>query len=179
MPHHWDIIINEFHFLLQRCVQFAGMSALMHVCTLHTFFAIGKKIKSASDLSLFFLIHLYFPLSVLYNSTCALSEWRSIPFHFLLSALLSFFNFMSVSASELWGIEMGLTLLLPQKTSRGCVHVAQQKILLCLTSLKYFRSTLQGIALKEKLWMLQCVFAFIQGLCNCESGLVGRQGNCK
>lgn len=52
---------------------------------------------------------------------------------------------------------MGLTLLLPQKTSTGCVHVAQQRLLLCLTSLKYFETTLQGFTLKGKLWMLQYV----------------------
>lgn len=52
MPHHWDIIINEFHFRTQRGVQFADVSALMHVCSLHTFFfANGEKLKSASYIS--------------------------------------------------------------------------------------------------------------------------------
>lgn len=123
--------MNEFHFRTQRCVQFADVSALMHVCTLHTIiFANGKNkqtLKSASYIS--------FPdpnSFLFYNSTCALSEWRLISFHFLYQCFLFFFfyffNFMSSSTSEQLGMEMGLTRLLPHKTSRERWHVARRRL---------------------------------------------------
>lgn len=96
------------------------MQMLMHPsmcarCTQLFFFANGTKCKILLHTSLFLtLIHLYFPLLVLYSSACALSEWRSFSFHFSYQFFFffthfNFFNFPSNSTSELFRMEMGLT----------------------------------------------------------------------
>lgn len=94
---------------MQRCVQSADVSALMHVCTMHTIiFASGKK-----------MIHLNSFL--FYNSRCALPEWRSISFSLPVFFLFfSFYFFMSNSTSEHLEMEMGLTQLLPLEKALAC-----------------------------------------------------------
>lgn len=139
--------MNEFHFRTQRCAH----SCMCARCT-QLFLPMEKNkqtLKSASYIS--------FPdpnSFLFYNSTCALSEWRLISFHFLYQCFLFFFfyffNFMSNSTSEQLGMEMGLTRLLPHKTSRERWHVARRRLSLLSDLTGVFWNRFAGLHIAEE-----------------------------